>query len=56
MRGSGYRLVRIETDDAKSGTLPAEERPGLLAALKAIKSGEAAGLLVPGDLAGWPAS
>jgi len=48
--GSGYRLARIETDDAKSGTLPAEERPGLLAALKAIKTGEAAGLLVPGDL------
>ena len=50
VRGSQYRLVRIETDDAKSGSLPAEERPGLLAALKAIKAGEAAGLLVPGDL------
>lgn len=50
VRGGQYRLLRIETDDAKSGTLPAEERPGLLAALKAIKTGEAAGLLVPGDL------
>ena len=50
VRGSDYRLVRIETDEARSGTLPADERPGLLAALKAIKSGEAAGLLIPGDL------
>lgn len=50
VRGSDYRLVRIETDDAKSGTLPANERPGLLAALKSIETGEAAGLLVPGDL------
>ena len=47
---TGHRLIRIETDDAKSGTLPASERPGLLAALKAIEKGEADGLLVPGDL------
>jgi DNA invertase Pin-like site-specific DNA recombinase len=46
----GYRLVRVETDDAKSGTLPPDERPGLLAALKAVERGEADGLLVPGDL------
>jgi DNA invertase Pin-like site-specific DNA recombinase len=50
VRGSQFRLARIETDDAKSGSLPAEERPGLLAALKAIEAGEAAGLVVPGDL------
>jgi DNA invertase Pin-like site-specific DNA recombinase len=43
-------LVRTETDGAKSGTLPPDERPGLLAALKAIESGEADGLLLPGDL------
>ena len=49
-RAGGHQLIRIETDDAKSGTLPAEERPGLVAALKAIKAGEADGLLVPGDL------
>lgn len=49
-RRGGFRLVRIETDDAKSGTLPAEERPGLVAALKAIRAGDADGLLVPGDL------
>lgn len=45
-----HKMVRIETDGAKSGTLPAEERPGLVAALKAIKAGEADGLLIPGDL------
>jgi DNA invertase Pin-like site-specific DNA recombinase len=49
-RAGAFRLIRVETDDAKSGTLPAEERPGLVSALKAIESGEADGLLVPGDL------
>ena len=49
-RSGGYRLISIETDGAKRGTLPPEERPGLLAALKAIEAGEADGLLVPGDL------
>lgn len=49
-RSTGHKIIRIETDGAKSGTLPADERPGLLAALKAIEKGEAAGLLVPGDL------
>jgi DNA invertase Pin-like site-specific DNA recombinase len=49
-RDNGHDLVRIETDGAKSGGLPADERPGLLAALKAIRAGEADGLLVPGDL------
>ena len=51
-----HRLVRIETDDAKPGSLPASERPGLLAALKAIEEGEADGLLVPVTSTGWPAS
>ena len=49
-RNGKHQLVRIETDGAKPGSLPPEERPGLLAALKAIKAGEADGLLVPGDL------
>lgn len=44
------RLIRIETDGAKPGSLPPDERPGLLAALRAIERGEADGLLVPGDL------
>jgi DNA invertase Pin-like site-specific DNA recombinase len=49
-RSTGHRLVRIETDGAKPGSLPPDERPGLLAALRAIEKGEADGLLVPGDL------
>ena len=44
------KLLRIETEEGKSGTLPPDERPALLAALKAIESGEADGLLLPGDL------
>jgi DNA invertase Pin-like site-specific DNA recombinase len=44
---AGVRIIRTETDGALTGTLPADERPGLLAALRAIKAGEAAGLLIP---------
>jgi DNA invertase Pin-like site-specific DNA recombinase len=47
---TGHRLIRIETDGAKPGSLPPDERPGLLAALKAVEKDEADGLLVPGDL------
>ena len=43
----GHRVVRTETDGAKSGTLPAEKRPALLAALRAVRSGQAGGLLLP---------
>jgi DNA invertase Pin-like site-specific DNA recombinase len=43
-------LVRTETDEAKTGILPPDERPALLAVLKAIESGEADGVLLPGDL------
>jgi DNA invertase Pin-like site-specific DNA recombinase len=49
-RASGHQLTRIETDGAKPGSLPPDERPGLLAALKAIERHEADGLLIPGDL------
>jgi DNA invertase Pin-like site-specific DNA recombinase len=49
-RTTGHKLIRIETDGAKPGCLPPDERPGLLAALKAIEKGEADGLLLPGDL------
>lgn len=49
-RAGKHQLVRIETDGAKPGSLPPDERPGLLAALKAVEKGEADGLLVPGDL------
>lgn len=47
-RGSQYRLAGVETDGAVSGTV--EDRPALLSALKAIESGQADGLLLPGDL------
>lgn len=46
-RSAGVRILRTETDGALTGTLPADERPGLLAALRSIKAGEADGLLVP---------
>lgn len=49
-RAGKHQLVRIETDGAKPGSLPPDERPGLLTALKAIERHEADGLLVPGDL------
>lgn len=42
----GHRLVRIVTENGKSGTLLDTERPGLLEALTAVRSGEAAGLAV----------
>ncbi len=42
-----HHIIRTETDGGLTGTLPADERPALLACLKAIKSGEAKGLLVP---------
>jgi DNA invertase Pin-like site-specific DNA recombinase len=49
-REAGAVMVTVETEEAKSGTLPADERPALIAALKAIEAGKADGLLVPGDL------
>jgi DNA invertase Pin-like site-specific DNA recombinase len=49
-RAGHCRLLRTETDEAKAGSLPPEERPALLAALRAIEDGEADGLLLPGDL------
>jgi DNA invertase Pin-like site-specific DNA recombinase len=42
----GYVLVRIIHDDAKSGTLEAAERPGLLAVLKAVRGHEADGVVM----------
>lgn len=45
-RVNGHRLVRIVTDDAKSGTLEASERPGLLDVLKAVRSHEADGTIM----------
>ncbi|HUK67446.1 MAG TPA: recombinase family protein [Streptosporangiaceae bacterium] len=45
-RDNGHKLVRLVTDDAKSGTLDAAERPGLLDVLKAIRGGEAEGVVM----------
>lgn len=45
-RANGHKLVRLVTDDAKSGTLEAAERPGLLDVLRAIRNGEAEGVIM----------
>jgi DNA invertase Pin-like site-specific DNA recombinase len=45
-RANGHRLVRLVTDDAKSGTLEATERPGLLDVLKAVRDGQAEGVIM----------
>jgi len=50
VRGKHYRLKAVETDAGLSGTLPADERPALLSALKEIECGKADGILLPGDL------
>jgi DNA invertase Pin-like site-specific DNA recombinase len=41
-----HRLVRVVRDEGVSGTLPAEERPGLAEALSLIRNGKAAGLVI----------
>jgi len=43
----GITLVSIETEPARSGSLPADQRPALLTCLKAIRDGDADGLLLP---------
>lgn len=45
-REHGHKLVALIRDDAKSGTLPAHERPGLLDCLRAIKAGNAEGIVM----------
>lgn len=45
-RANGHKLVRIVRDDAKSGTLEAAERPGLLEVLKAVRGHEAEGVIM----------
>lgn len=42
----GHRLVRVESDEGVSGTLPAQERPGLADALAAVREGRVQGLVV----------
>src|ERR1700733_4620603 len=45
-KDNGHKLARIIYDDAKSGTLPPEERPGLLDVLRAMKAHEAEGVVM----------
>jgi DNA invertase Pin-like site-specific DNA recombinase len=45
-RANDHKLVRIVTDDAKSGSLEAAERPGLLEVLKAIRDREAESVIM----------
>ena len=42
----GHRIVGWESDEGLSGTLTEDERPGLFAALKMIRDGQADGLIV----------
>jgi DNA invertase Pin-like site-specific DNA recombinase len=46
-RSNGLKVVQALREEGVSGTTPAEERPALIDALRAIKDGEVGGLLVP---------
>jgi DNA invertase Pin-like site-specific DNA recombinase len=45
-KANGHKLIRVESDNGKSGTLPDAERPSLLAVLKAVDTGEADGVVI----------
>jgi DNA invertase Pin-like site-specific DNA recombinase len=45
-RANSHKLVRLVTDDAKSGTLEAAERPGLLEVLKDVRDRQAEGVVM----------
>lgn len=44
--GAGYRVVRVHTDEGVSGAGDFAARPGLVAVVDAIRSGQAAGVVV----------
>lgn len=46
VKANGHKLVKIIYDDAKSGTLEAQDRPGLLCVLRAIRDREAEGVVM----------
>jgi DNA invertase Pin-like site-specific DNA recombinase len=46
-RTNRHRLVALYRDEGVSGAKPVAERPGLLAALAAVKDGQACALVVP---------
>src|SRR5215217_9292568 len=45
-KANGHKLVRVEQDEAVSGTNGLKQRDGLQDALAAVRSGEADGLVV----------
>lgn len=45
-RANGHKIVQQCSDDVVRGALPAEERPGLACALRALRDGSADGMLV----------
>lgn len=45
-KAHGYRLARVEADEAVSGTVPPHKRDGLASALDAVKAGKADGIVV----------
>ena len=48
-RKRGIKIIGWEDDD-KTGTLPADERPGLLACLRKVRDGQADGMVFAGAL------
>ena len=46
-KANGHQLIEVCADEGVAGTLPAEQRPGLLRALNMIRSGQATALVVP---------
>jgi DNA invertase Pin-like site-specific DNA recombinase len=47
VKTNGHHLIEVCADEGVTGTLAAEQRPGLLRALNMIRSGEATALVVP---------
>lgn len=45
-RANGHRIVQVFKDEGVSGAKPADERPGLTDALRALRDREAVGLIV----------
>jgi DNA invertase Pin-like site-specific DNA recombinase len=45
-KANGHHVLRIVSENGKSGTLPEAERPGLIEALEAVSTGKAEALVV----------
>jgi DNA invertase Pin-like site-specific DNA recombinase len=46
-KDNGHKLLRIERDEGKSGTLDVHERPGLAEVMRAIETAEAEAVVIP---------